>query len=158
MSTVTLPLSLLETRSANSYKAHKQHQAKRQQAEPQLSRAVEMRDCIDGWCQLAAKYDNEFEDFAAHKKGLVVLDQLPAQAVSDSSNQLSGELSIDQASGQKSRARFTLKSQGSELDDVTLTYSKRAKKETYTESYGGHATRLIIDHDKGTLTLIEPAL
>lgn len=43
-------------------------------------------------------------------------------------------------------------------DDVTLTYSKRAKKETYTESYGGHATRLIIDHDKGTLTLIEPAL
>jgi hypothetical protein len=153
MSKVTLPLSLLDTRTANSYKELQKRLEDRRKAEPELSDAVNFRDGIDKWCAHAGKFDNELEDHAAHKRGLVVLHQVDVMDAAGEESHLSGELHKD-SDGKTSRAELDLTA--ITRSNTSYTYQRNGQRETYTGEVNLATTKLVIDHAKGTLTFEQP--
>jgi hypothetical protein len=162
MARITVPLNLLKSNPAESLRELRSREGARQKAGSGLREAENFKLGLDIWMDLVASLDDVAGvDYAAHKKGRIVLEN-----VNDSRNrngissyqEFSAEQTLSE-SGKASSSKIEIRcGRGREKSSSLITYKSSPGKEIYTETFAGKSTRLVIDHKRGTLTYSDPHL
>jgi hypothetical protein len=163
MAKIVLPMTVIRTPNVESLRDLRNREAARQQAGEGLLRSESFKDRVDSWLERVASYDNVAGfDQAAHKRGLIVLDNVdtpPGRPRLNEYRKLSAEQTLSR-NGKVLSSEIEIRYGESLTEEniALISYKNSSGREVYTETVEGKTTRLVLDHSKGILTYTDPYL
>ena len=153
MKKLTLPISLLYHQNKNSLAEARAHLAARERAGSKLLDLEHLKERLDDLNAFALGLDDGPEDYAAHRKGLVLLveHRMPKEM---NTITMTGEVHANE-SGKLTSSELHLDERVQSRTHEHLTYKKSGPQETYRLKKGAYKEELVIDHAKGTLTYFQ---
>lgn len=155
----TLPSNALSGTPVTSLKQARERAKLREENQLAYQAAESFKDRLDGWFDKAKSYDNKDGVDLADQQDLIVMDRVPVEQRSYSTNE------VTKMSCEQRHTNEVLESSYIELDwgligqpqnHAKFGYKRVGDREEYTETVGRKTTKLSIDHAKGTLTFVDP--